>query len=375
MREAGRRSDERALIAHCRAGFEREATADLAAMAEAAGTTIAADAPEGRGFVVARTAYWHTARWPSVLQHSAPMFVRSLFVGDGPHALFDAGDPRTRPDRVAPLLTLIAAEGTRDPERVYDDVRLETADTNDGKSLSPILRALGSPLIDTLRADGALAANDNGPARLHLHVLLADGGHAYVGASEAPWASAWTMGIPRLRMPRNAPSRSTSKLAEAIVTFLGERESELLRPGMRAVDLGAAPGGWTWQLARRGLRVTAVDNGPLKGDVADDPLVTHLRVDGLTYRPRRPVDWMVCDIAAPPSRVATMVAQWMSEGLARQAIFNLKLPMKKRYDEAVRCRSIIATALARAGIACTLALKQLYHDREEITGYCARRSR
>jgi len=103
--------------------------------------------------------------------------------------------------------------------------------------------------------------------------------------------------------------------------------------------------------------------------------VTHLRVDGLTFRPRRPVDWMVCDIAAPPSRVATMVAQWMSEGLARQAIFNLKLPMKKRYDEAVRCRSIIATALARAGIACTLALKQLYHDREEITGYCARRSR
>ena len=138
----------------------------------------------------------------------------------------------------------------------------------------------------------------------HLHVLFADGAHAYVGASAAPWASRWTMGIPRLRMPGGAPSRSTLKLAEAFVTFLGDREAELLRAGMRAVDLGAAPGGWTWQLARRGLRVTAVDNGPLKGEVRDDPLVTHLRADGLAFLPKRPVDWMVCDIVEQPSRIA-----------------------------------------------------------------------
>ncbi len=74
------------------------------------------------------------------------------------------------------------------------------------------------------------------------------------------------------------------KLAEAILMFIGDRESELFRPGKRAVDLGAAPGGWTWQLAHRGLRVTAVDNGPLKGSVRDDPLVTHVRADGLDVR-------------------------------------------------------------------------------------------
>jgi len=94
---------------------------------------------------------------------------------------------------------------------------------------------------------------------------------------------------------------------------------------MRAVDLGAAPGGWTWQLATRGLRVTAVDNGPLKGDVASDPLVQHLRQDGLTYRPRNPVDWMVCDIVDQPSRIAHLVAAWLAEGTCRRSIFNLKL--------------------------------------------------
>jgi 23S rRNA (cytidine2498-2'-O)-methyltransferase len=145
----------------------------------------------------------------------------------------------------------------------------------------------------------------------------------------------------------------------------------LLRAGMRAVDLGAAPGGWTWQLAHRGLRVTAVDNGPLKGDVLDDPLVTHLRADGLSYVPKRPVDWMVCDIVEQPSRIASLVGRWLGEGHARHAIFNLKLPMKKRYDEVRRCEAIIRDALAKTRMEHTLALRQLYHDREEVTGHCA----
>ena len=143
---------------------------------------------------------------------------------------------------------------------------------------------------------------------------------------------------------------------------------------MRAVDLGAAPGGWTWQLAHRGLRVTAVDNGPLKGEVAGDPLVTPLRADGLTYVPRRPVDWLVCDIVEQPSRIAALVARWIGEGHARHAIFNLKLPMKKRYDEAIRCRRIIEGALSQAQVRHRLVLRQLYHDRAEVTGLIERLS-
>ncbi len=180
------------------------------------------------------------------------------------------------------------------------------------------------------------------------------------------------MGIPRLRMPGGAPSRSTLKLAEAIITFLPERDFDLLRAGMRAVDLGAAPGGWTWQLARRGLEVTAVDNGPLKGGVEDDPLVTHLRADGLAYLPRRPVDWMVCDIVEQPSRIATLVGRWIGEGHARHTIFNLKLPMKKRHAEVMRCRQIVEDALSQARVRHRISLRQLYHDREEVTGFVER---
>src|SRR5262249_10660350 len=157
------------------------------------------------------------------------------------------------------------------------------------------------------------------------HVLFTDPDTAFIGTSRASTGSPWPMGIPRLAMPRGAPSRSTLKLAEALITLLTEEErARFLKPATRAADLGAAPGGWTWHRAQRGLRVTAGDNGPLKGEVTLDPLVDRLRVDGMAWRPRRPADWMVCDIVVQPSRIAALVAAWLAEGHCRRTIFNLK---------------------------------------------------
>jgi len=378
----------RLLVAHCRAGFEPEAAADLRQLAAEVGVDIALDAPAGRAFVVGALDRLDLRSLPRAFSRSPPIFARSLFVGTGPHALFDRDAAKGRPDRVAPLAALLeqhAAEIAL-PSLVpptaraagYDTLRLETPDTNEGKALSGLTRALAARLSNELTARGLLrhesAGSEGVTDATHFHVLFADGAHTYVGTSAAPWASHWTMGIPRLRMPGGAPSRSTLKLAEALVTFLGDRESDLLRAGMRAVDLGAAPGGWTWQLARRSIRVTAVDNGPLKGEVRDDPLVAHVRADGLSFLPKRPVDWMVCDIVEQPSRIAALVLRWIGERHARHAIFNLKLPMKKRYDEVRRCEAIIREGLAKARVKHTLALRQLYHDREEVTGYVAHES-
>ena len=70
--------------------------------------------------------------------------------------------------------------------------------------------------------------------------------------------------------------------------------------------------------------------------------------------------------------IAALIARWMAEGHCRRAMFNLKLPMKKRYEEILICRRIIEEALDNAEVPFSLSFKQLYHDREEVTGYLAR---
>ena len=117
------------------------------------------------------------------------------------------------------------------------------------------------------------------------------------------------------------------------------------------------------------IRVAAIDNGPMDAALMESGLVTHVRADGFRYRPQKPVDWLVCDMVEQPRRVAALMAQWFAEGLCRHAIFNLKLPMKKRYEETRLCLDLLADALdGKADI----RAKQLYHDREEITVFARR---
>jgi 23S rRNA (cytidine2498-2'-O)-methyltransferase len=95
-------------------------------------------------------------------------------------------------------------------------------------------------------------------------------------------------------------------------------------------------------------------------------LVEHRRVDGFRYRPPQAVDWLVCDMVEQPRRIAALVAQWLADGACRYAMFNLKLPMKKRYDEVQLCFESMREMLRGRG-RLELRAKQLYHDREEIT--------
>ena len=341
------------LLAYCRQGFEPELAAELGERAAAAGIAGYARASRDDGHVLFVTGDEADAR---ALDHALPfsglVFARQklrLF------AELRGLDPR---DRLAPLLAALP-DGLR-----VGDVRVEHPDSDAGKPLSALARSFGNALRPALRKAGLLSAKED-PRLPRLHVCFLAGDHALLALADPRDSSPWPLGIPRLRLHAEAPSRSALKLEEAFLALLdgGERE-RLLRPGMTAADLGAAPGGWTWVLTRHHLRVTSVDNGPLRQHVLDTGLVEHLRADGFHWHPARPLDWMVCDMVEQPAKVAARMAQWFREGWCRHAIFNLKLPMKKRWQETRLCLDLFA---AQAGRPLQVRARQLYHDREEIT--------
>ena len=279
-------------------------------------------------------------------------------------------------DRLTPLLAALPTT----PER-FSALYLEVPDTNEGKTLSGFTRRF-QPLIESaMREQGRLedvqgihpstrsGRTENLP---RLHIFFPDNQRALIATSDPHNSAAALNGIQRVGMVSDAPSRSYLKLAEAFEVFLNKKEqTHWLKPGMTAIDLGAAPGGWTWQLVQRGLKVIAVDNGPLKGAAAKHPSIRHLRQDGFRFKPERPVDWLVCDMVEQPQRVATLMTEWFLGGLTQHAIFNLKLPMKKRVAALGDALNSVRIALNNKGIRYTLEAKQLYHDREEVTVYLA----
>lgn len=327
-------------ILQCRPGFEAECAAEAGAGAvvRSEGIVSVASTP---------------AAWPSLAEL---IFARQAFRQVAELTELPAGD------RINPILA--ALEGHAGP---LSALLLEHPDTNQAKELAGFLRKF-TPALTSALAKRGFRVERSGSRRLHL--LFTDSRHLRLGFSTGTEGSSLANGILRLKLPREAPSRSTLKLEEALLTFLDERERETwLRPGLRAVDLGAAPGGWTWQLTKRGMRVTAVDNGPMQPALMESGLVEHRCEDGFRFRPRRPVDWLLCDMVEQPQRIAALVGDWLIRGDCRRAIFNLKLPMKKRHESVRDCLSGLRGRLDAAGRDYIVRCKQLYHDREEVTAF------
>jgi len=348
-----------AILAQCRAGFEAETLRELQERALKHGIDGHGDALAGSGHValaVDDELDWQEAQ--KQFASSALCFARQAW------PVVARISPMPDRDRVTPIV-----EALKRARTAVADVVMEYPDTNDGKTRSGFCKRFEAPLREGLSRAGLLKPEQRKTPILYL--FFPDADTVWLGLCEPRYASQWPMGIARLRMPREAPSRSTLKLAEAFQRLLNAEERDRwLRAGGKAVDLGAAPGGWSWQLAEHGLRVTAIDNGPMDKALLAGGLVTHERADGFVWRPKGAVDWLVCDMVEQPSRIAALMADWFLQKKCRHAIFNLKLPMKKRHDALRQCADIIVGKLK--GIPIELRFKHLYHDREEVTAYLTR---
>lgn len=349
----------RGVLAYCRAGFEKELALELTQEAQRQGVEGHATVTEGQAFVL--FAFHGPYPAPPLLEAFA--FDRFIFARQSLLWLGEVPFHNQR-DRITPLLHALEAAAFPCAHALV----IESADTDLGAGASGFCKRFEEPLRAPLQKAGFLGKSRDA-LRLHVFVPSMEGAHLAVSLTSA--SSPFPMGIMRLRMPREAPSRSSLKLAEAFKVMFSEDElQQWLKPGGRAVDLGAAPGGWSWQLAQRGLRVTAVDNAALAPQVMATEMVEHVRADGLDYRPKGRVDWLLCDIVEKPSRIALLMSDWVAHKRCRRALFNLKLPMKKRLQAVNEALSLLRARMPK-NERIDLRAKHLYHDREEITVYLA----
>jgi 23S rRNA (cytidine2498-2'-O)-methyltransferase len=168
----------------------------------------------------------------------------------------------------------------------------------------------GPAVLGELVADVVVAAGE--PAWLGLHV------HDASRVAHAGGAIA-------VDVPAGAPSRAYAKVEEAIAW----RELPI-GPGDVALEIGAAPGGALYALARRGVEAWGVDTGDLAPHVAALPNVHHLRTTiGALRWEQLPAacTWLLVDVNLAPQVALHEVAR-IAPPLAatlRGAIVTLKL--------------------------------------------------
>ena len=106
----------------------------------------------------------------------------------------------------------------------------------------------------------------------------------------------------------NPPSRAYLKLWE-VFTRLGTVPSAT----DRAIDLGSAPGGWTWVLSRFCAQTFSIDGAPIVPELLSDSQVTFTRGDAFSLAPdaHGELDWICSDMICTPERLLELVLRWL----------------------------------------------------------------
>ena len=223
-----------------------------------------------------------------------------------------------------------------------------TPDDYPATALAPVLGVVlagGTAYVGSVRCGAGLAGTGH-----------RSDGHRGDGDGSPPCPPG---GRPNLPFVDDLISRSALKLLEAIETF-----AIPLAPGMRALDLGASPGGWTQLLARRGLRVNAVDPGALDPRAAGLPGVREHRMTAQTFL-RGDVgryDLLVNDMRLDARESARiMVGAGAVLGPGGTGLITLKLPQAGPTAILRQAQEILRGAFAGQQGRC------LFYNRNEVT--------
>jgi 23S rRNA (cytidine2498-2'-O)-methyltransferase len=170
--------------------------------------------------------------------------------------------------------------------------------------------------------------------------------------------SDWPGGMIRYRQEDGQISRAKFKLLEA------ERIFGLDFAAYRdAIDLGAAPGGWTSLLLERGVHVTAIDPGALHPSLKDHPKLTFLKRNAADVKLETGgSDLLVCDMSWSPLQTGRLLKDLLyALQHGGSVILTVKLMHGKPFQTIKELMRVLEPELTLQ------RAKQLFHNREELT--------
>lgn len=155
------------------------------------------------------------------------------------------------------------------------------------------------------------------------------------------------------------PSRAYLKLWELFTLI----PAAIPPAGALCLDLGAAPGGWSWVLASLGARVFAIDKAPLAPEVAAMPNVESCLGSGFGLDPRHAgaVDWLFSDMICYPERLLEVIERWNRLGQCRNFVCTVKCQGSTDYEVLDRFAAIPGSRLLH--LSC---------NKHELTWVCLR---
>lgn len=157
-------------------------------------------------------------------------------------------------------------------------------------------------------------------------------------------------------------SRAEFKLREAL-RVIDYRPD----PGRLAIDIGAAPGGWSLLLAERGMRVIAIDPADLHERVAGHENVTHLKMKAEEYFGAEPADLIVNDMNMdPPDSAAVVLAAGGNLKRGGLLVMTIKLPDRPYQKQVADVIEILSPQFECADVRC------LFFNRQEVTAFFRR---
>jgi len=215
--------------------------------------------------------------------------------------------------------------------------------------------------------------------------VLLTANEAYLGLSTpADNLTSWNGGAVHYRATQDLLSRAGHKLEEALEVLNIDLKDEVqaLDRDLRAIvkspacdihvqalDLGAAPGGWTNLLLDKGLRVTAVDTGDLSPHLQNHPRLRFLKQNAFDLKLTGAFfDILTCDMSWDPLRTARLLVQ-LAPALKPwgHVVLTVKFMGGKPLSTIHQCLALLKQEFA------FIRGRHLWHNREEVTLYLRRR--